>query len=196
MNSIVEIRHQAINNRKNISSQTKQNAQDQSTKHLKNLLEQLQPQTVALYLSTPDEMPTNTILQTLLKQKITVTLPVLHPFHSNTLVFQIFDTHTTTVTNRFNIQEPKLSCPNIIPITNIDIFILPLTAFDRYGNRIGMGAGFYDRTLAGWRKHKSTRIGFAYECQKVEPITPQPWDVPLDYIVTEKCTYKAQKPNI
>ena len=196
MNSIVEIRHQAINNRKNISSRTKQHAQHQSTEHLKSLLEQLQPKTVAIYLSTPDEMSTESILQSLLTNNINIALPVLHPFHSNTLLFQTFNTNTQTVINRFNIPEPKLSCPNIVPISNIDIFILPLAAFDQYGNRIGMGAGFYDRTLAGWRKHKSTRIGLAYECQKIEPINPQPWDVPLDYIVTEKCAYKAQKSNV
>ena len=196
MNPIQKIRHQALSNRKNISTQEKKSAHENTTKHLQELIHQLHPKTLALYLSTPDEMPTTAILKTLLAQQITVTLPVLHPFHSNTLLFQTFNTNTPTVVNRFHIQEPKLSCPDIVPVENIDVFILPLAAFDPYGNRIGMGAGFYDRTLARWQHHQSIRIGLAYECQKIEPIKPQPWDVPLDYIVTEKCTYKAQKPNV
>jgi 5-formyltetrahydrofolate cyclo-ligase len=68
--------------------------------------------------------------------------------------------------------------------------LLPLVAFDKNGNRIGMGGGFYDHTLAYlnirkvWRKPKL--IGLAHELQKVKQLQSNPWDIPLDGVVTEK----------
>jgi len=73
---------------------------------------------------------------------------------------------------------------------------MPLVAFDEYGNRIGMGGGFYDRTLAYlqhrqlWRK--PVLMGLAYEIQKMKKLESQSWDIPLNSVVTEKEIYYAQ----
>ena len=70
----------------------------------------------------------------------------------------------------------------------------PLVAFDVSGNRVGMGGGFYDRTLAYlqhrryWRK--PVLAGLAHEIQKVAQLDTQSWDIPLDYVITEKQIYK------
>jgi 5-formyltetrahydrofolate cyclo-ligase len=68
-------------------------------------------------------------------------------------------------------------------------------AFDTTGHRIGMGGGYYDRSLAFLhsRQHwqKPRRLGLAYEFQKQTAITPSPWDIPLDGIATEACIYTA-----
>ena len=66
---------------------------------------------------------------------------------------------------------------------------MPLVGFDRLGNRLGMGGGFYDRTFAFTAKNSSPSpklIGLAYSFQELQAIKPQPWDIPVSGIVTEK----------
>jgi 5-formyltetrahydrofolate cyclo-ligase len=74
--------------------------------------------------------------------------------------------------------------------------LLPLVGFDETGNRLGMGGGYYDRTLSYLRQRKHWRrprlVGIAHECQKVDALAPSPWDVPLDMIVTEERVYVTE----
>ncbi|WP_162622811.1 5-formyltetrahydrofolate cyclo-ligase [Salinisphaera orenii] len=77
----------------------------------------------------------------------------------------------------------------------LDLLIMPLAAFDDWGQRVGMGGGYYDRTLAatarapGWRR--PTLIGLAFEAQRVAWIPARDWDVPLDWIATEAGVYRC-----
>ena len=59
----------------------------------------------------------------------------------------------------------------------------PLLGWDRAGYGLGLGGGFYDRTLAGVKGQ--FRVGLDYDCQRLEVFLPDPWDVPMDYVVTE-----------
>jgi 5-formyltetrahydrofolate cyclo-ligase len=71
--------------------------------------------------------------------------------------------------------------------TRLSVVIVPLVGFDSHRNRLGMGAGHYDRTFAVERFGSRVRpflIGVAYDEQEVERLTPRPWDVPLDLVVT------------
>ncbi|UYV36939.1 5-formyltetrahydrofolate cyclo-ligase [Rhodobacteraceae bacterium D3-12] len=68
-----------------------------------------------------------------------------------------------------------------------EILIVPLVAFDRAGNRLGYGGGFYDRTLEKLRNKRPTlAIGFAYAAQEAEELPLEPTDQPLDMVVTER----------
>ncbi|MFV2051920.1 5-formyltetrahydrofolate cyclo-ligase [Aliiroseovarius sp. YM-037] len=70
-----------------------------------------------------------------------------------------------------------------------EVLIVPLLAFDRAGNRLGYGGGFYDRTLERLRAIRRTiAIGFAYSAQEVDDLPTEPTDQKLDYIVTEQGT--------
>lgn len=55
--------------------------------------------------------------------------------------------------NKFGILEPKLNVRNVLPVSHLDLIFTPLVAFDKDGNRLGMGGGFYDRTLQNWQKN-------------------------------------------
>jgi 5-formyltetrahydrofolate cyclo-ligase len=75
-------------------------------------------------------------------------------------------------------------------VVSLDVVVLPLVGFDRRGNRLGMGAGYYDRALRRrldttrhWRRPRL--VGVAFACQELPAIPVSPWDVPLDLIVTE-----------
>jgi len=70
-----------------------------------------------------------------------------------------------------------------------DAVLLPMNGWDAQGYRLGYGGGFFDRTLAALAK-KPLTIGISYETAKLDTIHPQPWDVPMDYVVTERGVYR------
>lgn len=66
------------------------------------------------------------------------------------------------------------------------MLLIPLVAYDRVGNRLGMGAGYYDRHLEPLRDLSSPlRVGIAYSVQALDRITANDWDIPLHGVVTE-----------
>ncbi|WP_299005335.1 5-formyltetrahydrofolate cyclo-ligase [uncultured Shewanella sp.] len=140
---------------------------------------------VALYLSQDGELDTKPLIEALWQKGIQIYLPRLHPFCSGHLLFLHFHENTPLLPNRFGILEPALHVTNVMPIENLDVMVTPLVAFDVNGQRVGMGGGYYDRTLAHWReRNKPVPIGYAHDCQQVSHIEAQPWDMPLPYIVT------------
>ncbi len=96
--------------------------------------------------------------------------------------------------NRFGIPEPSIKKSVQMSANFLDMIFVPLVAFDLNGFRIGMGSGYYDRTFEKRLSNKDAKdpvlIGLAYEFQKQECLNHQPWDVPLDMVVTELNTYK------
>jgi 5,10-methenyltetrahydrofolate synthetase len=70
-----------------------------------------------------------------------------------------------------------------------DAVLLPMNGWDRQGYRLGYGGGFFDRTLAAMPKRPLV-IGVSYELAKVDTIHPQSWDIPMDYVTTERGVYR------
>jgi hypothetical protein len=70
-----------------------------------------------------------------------------------------------------------------------DAVLLPMNGWDAEGYRLGYGAGFFDRTLASMAK-RPVVIGVTYELARMDTIRPQPWDVPVDWIVTERGVHR------
>ena len=97
------------------------------------------------------------------------------------------------VSNRFGIPEPDVAPSSLLDAAALAAIVMPLVAFDANGNRIGMGGGWYDRTLAGVRDRtpRPLLIGAAYELQRIDAIAPATWDVPLDVVCTESSVYIA-----
>jgi len=112
-------------------------------------------------------------------------LPVLHPLKQNRLYFGRYRSGDPLAINRFGINEPYLRGAKITPAFALDLILLPLVAFDRSCNRIGMGGGFYDRTLR-LQQCFTRLVGLAQSCQETDSISKQPWDIPLQAVVTEK----------
>ena len=82
-------------------------------------------------------------------------------------------------TGPLNLRQPPADAPELAP----DIILTPLVGFDRRGNRLGQGAGHYDRAFAAYPD--AWRVGLAWSVQEVDALTPDPWDVPLHAIATE-----------
>lgn len=121
-------------------------------------------------------------------------LPVLHPLQQNSLHFVRYRSRQSLIPNRFGIPEPPLKQAQCAPAWSMNIILLPLVGFDSNCNRLGMGGGFYDRTLAFKKRNRSKSpllIGVAHHCQQMEAITPQPWDIPLDMVITDQQIFHA-----
>ena len=67
--------------------------------------------------------------------------------------------------------------------------LVPMNGWDEAGHRLGYGGGFFDRTLAGLTP-RAVAIGVGYELARMKSIRPQSWDVPMDWVVTERGTYR------
>lgn len=143
-------------------------------------------ESVALYISVDGEIDTHGVIEWCLAKGKKVALPVIHPFSKGQLLFLKYDKNTVMNPNRYNIPEPELNVQNVVPLNHIDIIFTPLVAFDNQGNRLGMGGGYYDRTLQFYQQGKKGPypIGLALDIQEVENLPTDTWDVPLPEIIT------------
>lgn len=109
-------------------------------------------------------------------------VPVLD---GDVLRFATFDDSTSWRPNRYGIGEPS-DAPTV-DVTALDLLLLPAVAVDRAGNRLGMGAGWYDRTLATVSPRSAggpILVACVHSLQVVDEIRAQEWDVPVDAVVT------------
>lgn len=144
---------------------------------------------VALYWATDGEIDLQPLLQRLRRDGKKVYLPVLQP-RRTALWFRPWRPFSTLQANRFGIPEPR-SGRRLSPWA-LDWVLLPLVGFDELGGRLGMGGGFYDRTFAArarWPRQPRL-IGVAHQCQQVERIPLESWDIPLTAVVTDAKQYR------
>jgi 5-formyltetrahydrofolate cyclo-ligase len=150
-------------------------------------------QHIALYLPNDGEIDPRPLLRAAQKRGKTTYLPVLSPWPRSKMVFQQVRPHEHLTKNRFGIPEPRRNRKQQRKVWALDLVLLPLVGFDRHGGRLGMGGGFYDRSLAylkmrkNW--HKPTLWGLAHECQQVDHLAMASWDVPLQATLTNKAWY-------
>lgn len=146
---------------------------------------------IAFYLTNDGEIDLLPLIKLAWKQKKCCYLPVLGLGHSRSLWFLPYIPATPLYRNRFGINEPRHKRhTRQLKVQSLDLVFMPLLAFDEQGNRLGMGGGFYDRTLAflhhrrQWRKPHL--IGTAFSFQKVKQLETRIWDVPLEGVATDK----------
>lgn len=153
---------------------------------------------IAFYLSNDGEVDLSLLIKHAWQQGKQCYLPVLAEPNTQRLWFIPYTPDTKLKNNRFGIPEPIHSYKTRLRKTlSLDLILMPLVAFDQQGNRVGMGGGFYDRTLAFLRQrkywHKPNLLGVAYEFQKQKNLEANPWDIPLQAIATEKCLYISKQ---
>lgn len=154
-----------------------------------------QAQHIALYQPFDGEIPTDDIAQLMWQQGKLSYLPIVTPIQSQ-LCFVPYTQHSQLEKNKFGILEPTYSLENIIDVHQLELVITPLVAFDSSGNRLGMGAGFYDKTFAFLREDFCAQpklIGLAYDFQRQSTLPQHTWDVPLTMVITEKNIYPFEE---
>ena len=162
---------------------------EQLTQHPVFLLSQ----TIAGYKAIQHEIDPSALIHEAWQHKKICYLPVLQ---GQQLIFCVYQEETLLIKNQFNIPEPAPPLNNCIASNDLDLVLVPLIGFTKQGQRLGMGAGFYDRSfsflLNSPRPARPFLLGLAYEWQKLDAFTEKNWDVPLNAIITEKQIYYAQ----
>jgi len=146
-----------------------------SEKIIKKLIETTEFRTagsVLLYMPINNEVDTRDLFQT----KKFIALPVIK---DNNII--ISRAGTEFKKGMYNVLEPEVT--EEVKPDKIDLAIVPGLAFDRKGNRIGYGKGYYDRLL---EKIRTPKIALAYSYQMVEKIPAEPHDIQVNIIITEK----------
>lgn len=140
---------------------------------------------IALYLPNDGEVETKIVIQQAWKDGKEVYLPVLDPIRKGFLWFIEYKANSRMKKNRFGIAEPDPKFNKRIHPQFLQIVGLPLVAFDRQGNRLGMGGGFYDRTFEFCRREgvKPKLFGLAHRCQEAEKLPTESWDIQLSDII-------------
>jgi 5-formyltetrahydrofolate cyclo-ligase len=151
----------------------------------------LRAQRIGFYLPNGGEFDSHPVLNQALLMQRECYLPLV-PRRGRILRFGRFNRNTRMTTNRYGIAEPVDARP--LRARQLDLLLIPLVGFDQQGYRLGMGGGYYDATLAFmhhrrlWRKPRL--VGVAYECQRVAMLPHDPWDMPLDAVLTERQLYR------
>lgn len=177
--------------RRNALSETEQHQAGISLKDLLTTHPKIQQaKRIAIYLSNDGELSTSPFITWCWQQGKEVYLPVVHPFSFGNLLFLRYQENTPLLSNKYKILEPKLNVTEVCPLSMLDIICTPLVAFDKSGARLGMGGGFYDRSLANWQDSDLYPIGLAHDCQLVEQVPTEIWDIPLPEIITPSKNYR------
>ncbi|WP_395667027.1 5-formyltetrahydrofolate cyclo-ligase [Methylocella sp.] len=146
------------------------------------LVARFTPNVVSAYFALPDEASTLPLMERLAAMGRATALPVTGK-RGTPLVFRLWRPGDPLAPGRMGIFEPAPAAEPVDP----DFLFVPLAAFDRSGNRLGYGAGFYDLTLARLRAKRPTlAVGVAYASQEADRIPAEPHDEKLDLVLTEK----------
>lgn len=182
------LRNRIRQQRRALSPQQQQCNANALAKRLHRQCSVLNAGRIACYLPNDGEIGTRALIACAWSRHQQVLLPVLSPL-KNSLYFAPYTSHSELTVNRYGIAEPACHPTHWLKAQQLDVILLPLVAFDNAGNRLGMGGGYYDRTLAflQLRQHrrKPTLIGLAHELQCVDTLQTNYWDIPLDALATE-----------
>lgn len=133
---------------------------------------------ILMYHSLPDELSTLSFLRKW-KEIKKFYLPRVNGVNLDILPYD----ETRLELGSFQIEEP--TGEELVDPDEIELIVVPAVAYDRSGNRLGRGKGFYDRLLA---TTKAAKIGVGYEFQLLDSLPAEPHDVPMDMVITQHST--------
>ena len=185
-----EIRAMMRSKRRDLSSTDRERASLDLTKRLLTLPGILHARRVAAYVANDGEIDPLPALTELVMTGVHGYLPVLFNTRRPRVRFARYFPNTPLAKGRFDIPIPLHDQKNLLDPVQLDWLLMPLVAFDANGNRLGMGGGFYDASLASRRAKKNwlrpRLIGIAHEFQRVDGLSVDSWDIPLDGILTDQ----------
>lgn len=178
-----QLRRSLKNYRSELSEETYKRQSEAILKKLRNLKEFKQARLVHCYISMNGrhEVDTHPLIKEMLNNGREVVVPRTN-LDAGTLSHYTINTMEELVTNDWGVPEPEDG--RSVDPASLDLVIVPMLGADEQGNRIGYGKGFYDRFL---KEVNCPKIGLTYEqCIVDEGLPVEPFDVPLNRVVTEK----------
>jgi 5-formyltetrahydrofolate cyclo-ligase len=166
-------------------------AADAFYKHLGELPEYTTAQHISAYIAVRGEMDPSVLISRAVTDKKQIYLPVLD---GKQLLFAPWAPGEALAQRRFGLLEPDVPRAQMLAPRELDLVLVPLLAFDTEGNRLGMGGGFYDRSFAFLHQQpgKPVFCGIAHDFQRTPQLPAEPWDVPLNLIITDSRVYRPR----
>lgn len=138
---------------------------------------------IGVYLSFKKEVNTTEIIEKLWLMEKKLFAPVVNVDLHGFSFAELNSLHNLSE-NKYGVPEPPHTADKIFP-EEIDLFLVPGIAFDKKGHRLGWGKGYYDKFFNSFQI-KGKKVGLAFSFQMVESIPNESFDVPMDYVVSEK----------
>lgn len=164
---------------------------------LEALPEFLVDQRVGIYWAVDGELALHAAVAQLRRRGQALYLPVIEA--ERRLRFAPYRADSVLEPNRHGIPEPQCDPAQWLAPEQLQLVLVPLLGFDRRGHRLGFGGGFYDTSFAflhaGERPREPLLVGIGYAAQELADFVPEPWDVRLDFIATERELIEVQGPE-
>lgn len=183
-----ELRSLALERRRAIASEELEALSSRVAARLFETKEFARARLVISYCAKRDEVQTRGIIERLLREGRRVAVVVTDPTTRSLRFSEVTSFEEDLATGTFGILEPKPGHLRLVSLGEAQVVLVPLVAWDTTGQRLGYGAGYFDRALSG--ASKVTKIGLALESQRLARIPGSHHDVPLDLIVTERRTVR------
>jgi len=171
--------------RRSIDPATRRKLDSIINRTLVELAEKAGCTSLSAFFSFDGEPDLRPALEILARRGVQIALPIIvRTTDTAELQFRSWNPGMVLDKNHFGIDEPAAG--EHVSLADLDLVLLPLVAWDESGQRLGMGAGYFDRMLAGVKDcMRPLRVGVAYEAQKVSRLPADPWDVRLHRVITE-----------
>ena len=141
-----------------------------------------QCRSVMFYVATAEEAATAELIEDALRRGKQVYAPLLGNKYGE-MSAAVIGSLQDLIVGKYGLKMPKPDSATLAAGESIDLVVVPGVAFDRTGNRLGMGAGYYDRFFSQTRH--AVRLGLAWECQVVAEVPYEPHDIRMHYLLTD-----------
>ncbi len=145
---------------------------------------------IGIYMPAKSEIDVIPLRDRALAMQAHCFLPIVPSRGRKKMWFSQLGKQSSWVLNRYGIPEYRHPLAKRVRVQNLDLLFMPLLGFDSHGFRLGMGGGYYDASLAHLTRVRSWRrpwvVGVAFSIQEVGRLPSDPWDIPMDAVLTER----------
>ncbi len=161
-------------------------ASNSISNHLLNSPTYQAASTILAYASLPTELSLDPLILAALADNKRICIPQINWEDKSMRPTQIHNLDEDLQTGRYGVRTPIDGC-SLVETHELDLILIPGLAFDRQSNRLGRGAGFYDRLISTLDRSdkRPSLVGVCYQCQIVDRVPTEPHDHPMDWVITE-----------
>jgi len=179
-----ELRNLFRTRRHNLTRDKRSDASARIRTRLLDLPETRLAGSVLLYVPTKNEVDTWPLLEHFWTVGVQILLPRCRDNQPGFMDIHAVNSAAELGPGQFGLTEPILGLAPLVTEPEPDLILVPALAFDRRGFRLGFGGGYYDRFLTRLT-HPHLRVGLAYDFQIAERLPAEPWDMPVQRIITQ-----------